>query len=1314
MKTTCPLWASKKSTLCYLLLSISCLLGASVPIFHNQVGNSQLEPVGIKAITQSRLGYMWIGTISGIYKFDGNLYIKQFTDSKLNFANITDILIAHDKSIWIGTRKNGLYHYINSGGLYRVTSKEQEVPHIKKITQDLDDTIWVSTNSGVLIVDESNTFKQPKITSFNKIQKNIIGIIEVINGNQLLVATVGGFFIADLQTEKLEYVALKNNDGHIHDFLLDTHDNLWVATSNKLYKYNIKTRQFMPAPNLKSATRVLSIVQHRNTIWVATIDGGIFKINISTNQTTQYVHDMNFKYSLLENNIMNLFVSKEELLWIGGFSKGVDLLNLNTLQFGFETRTKDSVNCLKSMNISSINSHSSGDVFIGNEYGLTIYNPKTKSCNNIYLFENSIKINYTVYSTKIDNDFIWVSSSKGLLKYNRKKNIVENLFRDKNFSTVFFSLAINKDQLLVGTDRGLFNYSINYNTFIKIETPDNIYDNKPFIKYSINSKNEIFLPTSSGALYLNKDGEIKEFKIKNNHFDNTNIIDIQFNLKDEMLISVANNGLFYFDSTSKLIRHYLDNKVFSNLNSIYQIQFEKTGTIAWLASKEGLIKLNLQTHKEYLYSGFKEFNHLSATRASINKNGVLYFAGKNGYVTFNPENIKYHYQKPEIYLSDLLIMNRVIDKNKLYDVTKSHNSLEQIDNFNFSYKDKMLDFRFVDLSQNYLSNLNYYYKLEPLFPDWIKLKQSRKDLVFSSLNTGKYKLFIKASLNNTHLIVKTYNITVNPPPWFTWWAYLCYLLFSIISLKLYVKFKIQSKAKLNQLLSDEVKKKTMYIQKQNKQLKELIDSKNEIFANVTHEFRTPITLIKGPIAELLKQEKNKTNLSMLNLVERNSNRLLRLVNQMLELSLVNKTTSSNKKIVVLASALKLIADSYTYLAKDKNIVFEVKEMKNVELLLTDDALELMIGNLLSNAFKYSQNHGKIILGSVVTNARVEIYVQDNGNGFCMNQKDLIFKKFGRLTQHQKLEGAGIGLSIVKETAHLNNAEVYVTSTVGQGSRFSVSFPIQKVQIEKNNYSLISSQVHTNDKATILIIEDNDDMRFYIQKVLSKNFNCLMAPTGKQGVALAIKLVPDIIISDIMMPGIDGYHVCRLLREETITSHIPIILLTALIEKANRIKGWRENIDMYLCKPFDADELNMQLMNVLKIRNMLKQNNREKVNENKYLDLPEKDRLFLEKLNNHIEKLYFEPSFNLIKMSELMFITERQLQRKIKAMINLTPMELLREYRLQKASESLKNGYQISITSDTCGFGSLSYFSQVFKKHFGLTPKQYQNRHTKNT
>ena len=518
-------------------------------------------------------------------------------------------------------------------------------------------------------------------------------------------------------------------------------------------------------------------------------------------------------------------------------------------------------------------------------------------------------------------------------------------------------------------------------------------------------------------------------------------------------------------------------------------------------------------------------------------------------------------------------------------------------------------------------------------------------------------------------------------------------------------------------MNQQVEKQTAHIKKQKETVEDLMAKRNEVFSNVTHEFRTPITLIQGPIAELKKNEVDQHNLDMLSMVLRNSKKLLRLVNQMLTVSEITEENNQVKEKTHVVDKLKMIVEPYVYSAKNKNITLELDCLDDACVEVTTDCLDLVVGNLLSNAIKYTPAQGTIKLTTSLKDELIEISVEDTGMGFAENDVEYIFERFGRLHQSQEIEGAGIGLALVKEVVELNGGSLNVSSEKDKGSCFSVFFSaVQVTEPKEVDVDSISSAVieepsekngSEGGKETVLIIEDNSDMRAYIKTVLAEKFHCVEAKNGSDGIAMALKIVPDVIVCDVMMPGIDGFHVCRLLRDEMITSHIPLILLTALAEKNSRIKGWRENIDMYLNKPFDAEELNLQLRNVLNIRAILKTKNISSAKIKEQTSLSVLDQKFIDKLIALIGAGYKDLSFNLTAMAKEMFVSERQLQRKTKALVDLSPNDLLREYRLKQAATSLREGHQISVTSDTCGFSSISYFSQSFKKHYGMTPREYQ-------
>ncbi len=647
-----------------------------------------------------------------------------------------------------------------------------------------------------------------------------------------------------------------------------------------------------------------------------------------------------------------------------------------------------------------------------------------------------------------------------------------------------------------------------------------------------------------------------------------------------------------------------------------------------------------------------------------------------------------------------------------FQLTKPVETTEQL---TFSHRDKTIGFGFTQLNYNSPKETEFSYRLGPDSSEWINLPNYQRRITLNSLKSGNYQLDIK-SRYFTGESLKSLSFTVKAPPWLSWWAFVCYFLLAMALIFIYIKKKIASEKKINAYLNQQVQQQTQHITEQKKTVEGLMARKNEIFSNVSHEFRTPITLILGPIEELQRVEKEANKKESFEMISRNAKRLLNLVNQMLKLAQVNETDTTQKQLVDLSSRLNMIIEPFVYLTKKSEIDFAIESIEEVKLSLTEDALETIVTNFLSNAIKYTPKGGKVIIGTVRNTNDVTIYVKDNGCGISAEDQALVFKRFNRLYQSDS-PGTGIGLALVKELADLNQAELTLVSNLGQGSEFSITFPVD-VSLQIDNIISPSPDLTTvedmdeqlvTDKQTVLIIDDNDDMRQYIKQVLSKHFNCLLAIDGLDGIASALKYVPDIIVCDVMMPKVDGFHVCRKLRNENITSHIPLVLLTAIDEKSSRIKGWRENIDRYMNKPFDAQELVLQLKNILNTRQLLQktllQTGDSRSTNITYLS--ENDQQFIDKLKKLIEQGYADPLFNLQKMASLMFVSDRQLQRKTKALINEAPMDLVRAIRLTKSTELLIKGHQTSYVSDVCGFSSVSYFSRSFKKNYGMTPKAYQ-------
>ncbi|MBL4772820.1 MAG: response regulator, partial [Alcanivoracaceae bacterium] len=609
---------------------------------------------------------------------------------------------------------------------------------------------------------------------------------------------------------------------------------------------------------------------------------------------------------------------------------------------------------------------------------------------------------------------------------------------------------------------------------------------------------------------------------------------------------------------------------------------------------------------------------------------------------------------------------------------------------------------------------------------------NERKATYTNLKPGDYTFQVKAtnkdgvwSQNPKELKIKVY-----PAPWLSLWAYFIYFLVIIFLIWAFIRYKTIASRNRAQQLEVTVAARTYEVNMQKKMVESLLDHKNEVFANITHEFKTPLALILGPVEQLVKKTEYAQGSDELNMIQRNAQRLILMVGQILKLSEAELDKEVIRESQAVKPILTMLYESFKPLATHKNIELVLENCNDVNVYATPECLEIVVGNLLSNALKFTNSGGEIHLSSELKGQQISISVKDTGTG--IDEKDLgkIFNRFTRLDAHKSIQGTGIGLSVVKEITQANDGQVVVTSVWKEGSEFKLLFPVTTIAaneelsqhmvdqlVDNTENELLIKQVqiyktqeHVVNGVQVLVIEDNLDMQTHIGNVLKDRFNCMFAERGKEGIALALTEVPDIVICDVMMPGMDGYQVTRILRHDSRTSHIPIILLTALNTKESRIKGWRENIDVYVTKPFDATELNVQLDNILTIRKILQQKTNKALKGNDSLltlDLSKQDLKFIEKLKDIIGENFPNEYFQKANLASKMAVSERQLQRKVKALIDENPMDMLRNYRLEKAAIKLKEGYQIGLVGDECGFSSGSYFGKCFKNKYGMTPKKYQ-------
>ena len=585
---------------CFLTLNLQ----AVVPVFSYYGLKHGLNEGSVKAILEDQMGLIWVGTRTGIFHFDGLSFKKVDTSSVSVQINVQSLFVDQQNNLWIGTKNNGLLRYSNNL-LTQLVANEAGINSINEIIQAPNNKLWLATNRGIFNVDEgasqTNRLIRSELRSLEQLQNKRISAIEAIDHDKIVVTHADNFYILDFKQDTIEKVSLNKNIT-IHDLYIDTNKKLWLASSNQLFRYDLKTKKELSVPILTDANRILSIDQYQDDIWIATIDGGIYQIDVNTLNAHQYTYQKDYKHTLSEKNIMTLYISKGGFLWLGGFTKGLNLLNLNSMKFGFETNITGSINCAESSEVYSLEVDLKGNIWIGSNYGLIKYNSNQGDCEVININSAEIKNGQTVYSTRFDGDLIWVAGSIGLLKFNRASGVIVSHSVDLDTPAVYFSHKLTDEKLLIGTASGLFEYNLDSQVYTLLEYPKEKYRNITYDEVAVNLQGEVFLPTTKGVLYLDKSGQLNEFEGGEGLFADIDAIYILISTRNQMFISVRNGGVYHLNADNKIINHYSTEHLLSPSTSVDQIIVDESSNTLWLGSEKGIIYIDLMTQESHLFS----------------------------------------------------------------------------------------------------------------------------------------------------------------------------------------------------------------------------------------------------------------------------------------------------------------------------------------------------------------------------------------------------------------------------------------------------------------------------------------------------------------------------------------------------------------------------------------------------------------------------------------------------------------------------------------------------------------------------------------
>jgi len=1381
----------------------------------------------VHAITQDHHGFIWFGTLEGLNRYDGYSVITYpFEDhhplSRL-IKKITSIVEDSKGKLWIGTHGGGLSLFNQATESFEHFNKNRSEQNnltsnnVNVIYEDSNGKLWIGTDNGLNIFNESQLnfvrFDDQANPTTSLGHSSITAIAEGNEGNLWIGSDNKGLYRLNLQSLSVTNFSNKTDDSNslvsdnVTSLLFDDKRNLWIGSHySGLSLLNTEKNTFIRHQHLDKDIYSISD-DSIHTIFFASTGRVLVATNKGLNQWlpnsrrfTVYQKERIDSVNTSGDIVYSILQDKSELLWIGtnlglykwnvryndfeqvqSFSKDSANLNAYSLNrisankrregtFNNLTNQNKSESTIENENIFAIVENKQGDLWLGTLDGLALRNTKTGEIKRYFPTLESFNKKTKVTSIYLEdnNNILWAGTkNEGLIRLAMKtgeikqfKNQPENN-NSLSSNTVTFIKPASNNKLWIGTWGGglnLFDPELqSFQHFL-----DKLSNNKVTSIYQ-DSNDLLWVGTFGGGINLLNQitKEVTIIKHQSNNPDSlssNNILSIHKDRSGQLWFG-THSGLNQLIVNNECIQCY-QFKSYTTTNGlasnrIVGIQEDEQGNL-WLSSIAGLTRFNPidETLKNYSVSDGifgSEFNLGSFYK---NRDGKMFFGGVHGITSFYPDDLKVNSYIPQVKLTQLLVNNQPISGDKVSGVTKP---IADIKSIQLNYLDYLVTFKFASLDYHSPRKNRYRHQLVGFDKEWIETDK-RRIASYTNLPQGEYTFKVMAS-NNEGVWNKEgveIMVSITPPPWFSWWAYCLYVFLLISGIYVYVYTRTRRYRRQAEKLGQLVTERTQTIE-------ELLENKNRLFTNISHEFRTPLSLILGPVQSILdKGLLSQQNNLQLSLIQRNANRLLRLVEQLLDVAKFDIIQSEDKSVQALDKILQQVTDEFKNAAVRSGIELKINRLEPVLSLLVDDAFEKIAINLISNAIKYSSSGDSISIELFQLDKNmIQFMVKDTGKGIAEDQQQIIYERFSRVLdeQSEKVPGAGIGLALVKELVTAHNGSIALTSQLGKGSCFTIFLPahsqaklevfprviesdesihqdsesVEEFALEKQasqsyNHEEIMDD-NSSSKTTILIIEDNPDMQSYIESVLQPEYQCLIASNGKQGVSLALKHIPDLIISDVMMPEMDGFEVSQLIKTNLITSHIPLILLTALGDKKSRLRGWKEFADEYLTKPFSQDELLVRIASLLSIRKILRQQFKRKyVTSNiisteshstqdkstvKLSDNNTKDEIenvietnFILHLEKEVSKLYQQPKLKIDEIAKKLAMSDRQLNRKIKSILDVTPTEYLRAYRLRRSAELIKQGVDIANAGYSVGFTSHPYFSQCFKAFFGKSPTDF--------
>ncbi len=1314
---------------------------------------------------------MWFGTRGGLQRFDGYEMKRLKNDfgkgNNLLSQSIEVLQNGKQHTLWVGTKSGGLSGYdLKTGRITNYTNNNQNKTgfnsdYILSIFDTDTEKLLIGTWKGFQYLDK----KTGQFTILNSTWKTF----DIQPDGQ------AGYWLATSSGLKHLNQHLVNDRSfdfgirgiNITSIVTDkTHNCLWLGTWDQgLLQFNLSTKEVKNYRHQKDSSVSLSsnntyrvFLDTKGTLWIGTWGGGLNRFDRETGSFKKIHLNVPGLYTNDNQIILTIREDPSGLLWIGTDGTGVFKYDLNQKKFaniGYGNKT----NSLSgSTHVLSVYADPFNKLWLGTKGGGIQYSTDWETFTDVdiddkQLNKNSPAVPYESRSFMQAGDYLWVGTNKGLIRILNKgeKVISHEIYvpraRDstsisgKKINTIVQDAA---GKIWIGTQESGLSYISGYDqknqpvfkNYLPAYGLKGALQNERVSCLLVDSKNRLWVGTYKGLhLYEPSTDQFRVF-VQTDEPDNSITNNTILCLAEDKFGNVWAGTQYGLNRISGIRGSKLDVTGFTTKEGlpsdyIHAVIPDKAGNI-WASTNKGIIKFNQANNS------FAVFDKRDGVRSVVFSENAsfkdskdrFFFGGLEGLTYFVPDSIKINGFYPPIYFTNLTINNVPYEFGKgEKDSSILDRPFYETQGITLDYKENIFSIEFAALDYHAPDKNEYMYKLEGFNKDWVYAGNNRM-VSFTNLKPGTYFLKVKATNSDKVWNSAPHELKINilPPPWRTWWAYSLYLAVFIFLLWLTRYLGLRQAALKNQLTLTKLARQQEH---------ELADYKERLFTNISHEFRTPLTLILGPLDDLLlrKQVDSPVEKS-LRLIQKQSKRMLRMVNQLLDFQ---KAEAGSLQLTLQPGEIVSFCHDIFILFTDEanrrniNYIFQADE-KYSSFTFDHNKLEIIVFNILSNAFKFTPNGGCIILKvNKKENQSCEISVQDTGKGIPKNEIDQVFDRFyrGKETDATTISGTGIGLSFVKELTTLHGGTIHAESDGVKGSLFTVSLPpttptpttinLAGELLQHNNTeteTILNSATMSEeneliyagqDLPIILVVEDESDMLQYIYEILSPSFNVVTATNGKEGVEKAFETIPDLIVSDVMMPEMDGIELCRKLKSDKATSHIPIILLTALSDMNHHVQGIREGADVYLPKPFNSQLLLVHVHNLIHSRNTLKELYAKKVFMGSgSFEIKTFEEEFLFKLMQLVEDNISNSNFNNDELANLMFMSRSTFYRKLKAVTGMSGNEFIRTARLNYASKLLKSGnYAVTEAAFEAGFNDIKYFRKRFQDQFGLSPSEYK-------